>query len=266
MRLKAYIALCFFVLDVALAFDAAPLLPMVSGGVSARDYIQAGLILNLDAIENVGYGQHSETAEYWTDLTGNRGNLALHSFSASPWSSDCLFFAGWNGATSEGSHLLLYNSQVGILDVDFTVEVILQFDSTKNYGGVFGGHANGFVGMQWENGFINSSFWYADRAIPKNTLTSVNVGQSFHHFLVCYDAAAKQSYTRMDRGTTYEMIANFGSISTPTRLFYLGTASSPTDSSRPLVGRIKCFRLYSRVLSEAEKAHNARIDGLRFGL
>ena len=42
--------------------------------VTAKDYIQDGLVAMWDAQENIGWGKHDDTATTWVDLTGNGHN------------------------------------------------------------------------------------------------------------------------------------------------------------------------------------------------
>ena len=54
--------------------------------VTARSYIQEGLVVHLDAIENAGYGLHDDTTNIWTDLKG-RCDLAVINANSS-WTAD----------------------------------------------------------------------------------------------------------------------------------------------------------------------------------
>lgn len=54
---------------------------------TAADYVQDGLLLHLDAIENVGYGQHDANATEWIDLVGS---VSLTIPSGSVWSNNSL--------------------------------------------------------------------------------------------------------------------------------------------------------------------------------
>ena len=40
-------------------------------GLTARDYVQDGLVAMWDGIENAGWGEHDATATTWKDLVGN---------------------------------------------------------------------------------------------------------------------------------------------------------------------------------------------------
>lgn len=44
--------------------------------ITARDYVQTGLLAMWDGIENAGFGQHSDTLDVWKDLSNN-GNDAV---------------------------------------------------------------------------------------------------------------------------------------------------------------------------------------------
>lgn len=53
------------------------------GGVTARDYVQRGLICHLDGIDNVGTGKHDADATVWKDLSGMLGDFKVQTQSAS---------------------------------------------------------------------------------------------------------------------------------------------------------------------------------------
>lgn len=46
-------------------------------GKTAKDYIQDGLILHFDALENGGFGIHDENATEWVDLSGYGRNATI---------------------------------------------------------------------------------------------------------------------------------------------------------------------------------------------
>ncbi|MBQ6915659.1 MAG: hypothetical protein IJQ65_08050, partial [Kiritimatiellae bacterium] len=57
-------------LMMAVAAASALAFTDVHAAVTARSYIQDGLVVHLDAIENAGYGLHDDTTNIWTDLKG----------------------------------------------------------------------------------------------------------------------------------------------------------------------------------------------------
>ena len=60
----------------------------VQAAVSARQYVQRGLVAHWDALENNGYGQYDGTAEVWKDLMGNT-DLTIVDAEAT-WDADAL--------------------------------------------------------------------------------------------------------------------------------------------------------------------------------
>lgn len=54
-------------------------------GLSARDYIQDGLIAMWDCKENIGYGKHDDNAQVWVDLTGNGHNVTNLTYNGNGW-------------------------------------------------------------------------------------------------------------------------------------------------------------------------------------
>ena len=67
--------------------------PLLTRRFTAKDYVQDGLIFQVDAIENVGYGVHDPCATTWKDLIGgNSFNLP----SGSIWGEDYLVLGSGN--------------------------------------------------------------------------------------------------------------------------------------------------------------------------
>ena len=60
----------------------------VGGTLSAKSYVQDGLVAMWDGIENAGWGTHDANATTWVDLTGNGHDAALsgkYSWSNMSW-------------------------------------------------------------------------------------------------------------------------------------------------------------------------------------
>ena len=56
---------------------------LAGGGLSAKSYVQDGLVAMWDGIENAGWGTHNGSATTWTDLSGNNYNMSLNQHRAS---------------------------------------------------------------------------------------------------------------------------------------------------------------------------------------
>ena len=64
-----------------------------SGMLTAKDYVQDGLIIMLDGIENVGRGTHDATATVWKDLSGHGNDVNVDLTQAS-WEDGFLKVTG----------------------------------------------------------------------------------------------------------------------------------------------------------------------------
>lgn len=82
------VAICFLVSSVACLANVVRSVNgavhsrfsfVVEERVSAKDYVQDGLIAMYDGIENIRYGQHSDSATIWVNLAGTGWNGVIGS-------------------------------------------------------------------------------------------------------------------------------------------------------------------------------------------
>ena len=79
---------------------------IVAGGgdemLSAKSYVQDGLVAMWDGIENAGWGVHDPNATVWKDLVGDR-DITLHGANIN---ADCVFIpkSGWGNANFPQSY------------------------------------------------------------------------------------------------------------------------------------------------------------------
>ena len=235
--------------------------------IDADDYLQAGLVLGLDGIRNAGLGiEHDSAATTWKNL-GTGGDLTLVTFDASngagEWKDKGYYFttgscfymdksvflgrqatiqfavdhnmslqtAKWPSVFGPGNenidryNLYTYTARAGT--GDFNRGDHLRFNT---------GAINGLsIGVQpWEGRFGN--------AIIDNARSSISNAAAY----------AWQTGTKSGDIGTYR--------------YAIGAAHNSTANRQPraYTGEIRAFRLYDRVLTESELAHNMEIDNMRY--
>lgn len=89
----------------------------VDDGVSAKSYVQDGLIAQWDGIENIGYGRHDGASIIWVDLIGNRtATLTEHG----AFSDDALVSDGIGWAAADGK--CFHREGIGQVEIAFHSE------------------------------------------------------------------------------------------------------------------------------------------------
>ena len=204
--------------------------------LSAKSYIQDGLIAMWDGIENDGFGVHNPNATVWKDLIGTR-HLGASQIS---FEDDCAVFNGNEIFESGGTfsmtlaEVVFYSTSGGIVYMTNT--------TTGN--------------RIWANGdHIGINYYYDGTAIRHDwsgKKTSVSTGNpggasvSAAHTFVNGKAPTLDSNVPSPYGSVYTGGARMGAAS--------------------FVGKIYCVRQYNRALTADEIAINHAIDKARFNL
>jgi hypothetical protein len=231
-------------------------------GLSAKDYIQDGLVAMWDGIENAGWGVHDPSATVWKDLVGD---CDLFIPSAGAWTDDAYVSGGFARGPSRK-----YGADGAItIEAVWSVDLLNSFSAFKCQEGTGGRTASG-VSMYVYNFASNApyptlraSFANADRGWFYSGIsdTAPVLGVRFH-----------QAVVNPGSGIT---LANFingvkGVPATAYPLSYVDNHSAEVClfGYSNTTGRCQgnCLRIYSRALTAEEIAHNYEIDKARFGL
>ena len=211
---------------------------------TAADYVQDGLYLHLDGLENVGYGQHSDSTDTWVDLSSSFGDFTIGD--TAHFQGDCLVNTGGGYAAVKGSvnytrPARTYEFVVSI--GSFSSETFLKF---------------GRFGLV----LINKDGRLAER------YSAGNVGYSF----------SPKGLTSFAENTRYTLSVCIASSVDPKKVYCNGVRmdefsettrfATPTASQNILdgSGEICDVRWYSRFLTDDEIAYNHSIDKARFNL
>lgn len=219
--------------------------------LSARDYVQDGLVAMWDGIENAGWGVHDPNATVWTDLVGNRDFTIVNP----SWRDKGLFFGG-NGTT----YGYLSQSDSAIFDSPPSITisaVITRGGENWSSDGIYLKPADsGRYGLAFFvlNFTIRNVVGYNSYVFPQENSVSVSVSYNANSNTVtprygntiCVPHGIPNS---IGQSQTY---ATIGRRTVGTTYYAKGTMHT--------------LRLYSRALSADEIAHNYAIDRVRFNL
>ena len=217
-------------------------------------YVEDGLILHYDAINNTGVG-HSETTTTWKDLSGNDNDGTLTSFTTTGWKGTGLRFDG----TSSYINTALIPSQE--LGGSITISTNLTMDDTNNYRGVWGFHEGNITGivLQCEDGRLDAAYgngadwqrcYYTSANNLINAQTTITVVYRQGQDTTIYINGQKA----ISSNTTGNIIHG--------GQFWLGKGYEAPE--RYFKGVINNLLVYNRALSDSEILEIYQIDYNRF--
>ena len=221
---------------------------MAAGKLSAKSYIQDGLVAMWDGIENAGWGTHDGNATTWKDLVGT---IDLTKGSGSYiWHDDCVEFTRVPGAWG------YYYNRAPNLSVGF-IECVFQMLGTpsSDVNGCFsidGAHSArkmaqiGVIGGVVTVGISDGYHWDISNKYNDIYTTSFKIGWSPAPWYINAKEITEATGQQYRNGSnTYVHIGSFW---------------------QGCNGRIFSVRCYSRALSADEVAANYSIDKTRFNL
>lgn len=221
--------------------------------LSARNYVQDGLIAMWDGIENAGWGVHDQNATTWVDLSGNNNDCTLSEWAT--WTA--------SGIVCDGTHYMAQAPANGISDT-WQCEVVLNRTLTT-YGYLC------YLASKINGSSTNAQqlmLAFRENALMMNNGVSPINGQFVTTRwsgipLVCSIAADFM------HGRLY-VNANEAAISSGTENWSTVTLGEIGGRigriGNVFKGEIKTIRLYSRALTADEFAHNFAVDKERFNL
>ncbi len=246
-----------------------------AGRPSSTEYVTDGLVAHWDAIDNTlvgGVRSHDPAATTWCDLTGNGSDVTLPSFVTVE--ANAMFSAAnlnkkpdtdTTAAVTYPTLAALNGLAVGPDAPPFTVEVVAQrgrwihTDNYYNLQTIFGTPRGsvGYRNYNAANGFFFLSF-------PKSTselgLMDWHAGKDpieLHTASVVWGSDMATGCAWIDAGSAVAFQDNTNLPLTPPNYF------SMFSNVRADV-RIHAIRVYSRELTDAERAQNHELDRARF--
>ncbi|MBQ6245876.1 MAG: hypothetical protein IJK04_03345, partial [Kiritimatiellae bacterium] len=221
------------------------------------DYVQDGLRIFLDGIRNAGAtADHDSTATKWVNLgTGADSTLNLGTDSSS-WMDDGFSFAGRSSFTVPFGRDRAANSTMQLLATTIPSQQNIPSGSHQY---ILSGSYNNYAVSTYGNTLDFRTFL-------KDPKFSVPANDSVGYATMIVTNGEKKA-SIVFPGTTIPTSGNgyqsFDSLSSGT-INNLTLGGWGGEKVQFTIGGVKFFRYYERVLTEAEVAHNRRVDNYRY--
>ena len=215
------------------------------------EYVQNGLIVHYDGINNTGNG-HNNTANIWKDLSknGNDGKLYNFTYSTdSEWKENCLSFNGIDNS-------VLLKNVLNNLE-EMTIEFVYTSKIAKSWQYYWGIRGNRF-GLEANQADTRAIYYSAGKKYYTNVLAE-KIGKKVNNTIVFGKENIKAYKNSTNAGTCNK---EYNYI---TEGEYFGVGA---DGERSYPTKMDCysFRIYNRALTEEEVKYNYDIDKERFNL
>lgn len=221
--------------------------------VSARSYVNDGLIAMWDGIENAGWGVHDANATTWKDISGNNRDATLSGTYS--WGSNC-----WHVESVTGRGLATWPAQN--LGESQTVEFVIDPVASVGYGRIIAEAASVASPIVF-NLYPGSLYMYGYGLDTSYTITDIIPGfdnKEKHLHQIVHPSGGPMKYyidgilcwtnntTADNTGGAYGYFANNSAL------------------NRGIDADYFTMRRYNRALTDAELAANYAIDKARFNL
>ena len=226
-----------------------------SADISASAYVQDGLVVQYDGIDNAGTGTHDANAPTWKDLKGQGGDMPLGGLTSPVWDGKGLSFGACGIYNSTVTTEFLCTPNVLKLGDEFTIQMFCntgdKYDCRRwdlvpysyNYE-TWTSSSEGFLERVNNANRFSLKPWVSNADIIFTTVA----GDKKHRFMI-----------EPIGGTAQSVEGNLPSCVVNNRLAFMKTNGSN-------VPRKDCYsiRIYNRALTADEIALNAAVDKLRF--
>lgn len=224
--------------------------------MSAKSYIQDGLIGLFDGIENIGWGKHDPNSSVWVDLSGNIADLSVPS--GMLWADDSLKFDGIL------KHYINTQTDFGELQ-DYTFEIVFNRDLFTNYASCFSQVENGGTGWQCYEGKEYPCIGNPGGGYYPKTATDTLLGN--HYKAMTADTASKKCHQYINGSNKVCFESSYtGTRYNTTKFNFVIGIDAGDVKKKTLIGGISRIGVYNRALIDEEIAHNYAIDKARFNL
>ena len=238
-------------------------------------YIQEGLVVHYDGINNTGNG-HSNTTSTWKDISGNGNDMPLYNFnynSDSGWISDGIIFDGVDDYMTTTNPLF---NGIGN-NHSATIEIISETTKSQ-YGNILdlGGHQVNKTSppyLLWASEindgtsrcnsvyFGNKIYNIPQNKIYLNQLNSISFGSDLTKNYIYVDGG--NTYINEDTAEESGWKANIFSLGRDWEYYAINGDYCP-DFHCYFIGKIKSVRIYDRLLSKEEIELNYKLDNQRY--
>ena len=221
------------------------------GKLSAKSYVQDGLVAMWDGIENAGWGVHDAAATTWKDLVGNK---ILSLTSNGSWGDDCLVCNG----QSRGAYGDNLTS-----DAPVAVEAVFKTDASPSSWRIIWHQSAWRSGNTVARCFVFSNVYFILSSVSGRIVSPPSDFANPKSISVKYDGMAA-----IDAHVNGSSVAVSPSNSSwfASDGGYVFTLGGGTSNTYAIACRIYSLRLYSRALTADEIAANCAVDKARFSL
>lgn len=220
-------------------------------GISARSYIQDGLIAMWDGIENAGYGKRDTSLKYWLDLVGGKRFV--------PWSTSSF---GWElDRPWAAARMECYDFPI-VTDNGYSIDFTFDFNASPV------SHSDRTCIFEWNT---SGSIYYQVRFLsarePKTTNTWGQDAKK-NAFLRRNCVGIKHCTVVYTPGEGVVLYIGNDSCAFPEATIKNNTNTICTSwgSGENIFHSLMRIGIYSRALSIDEISYNSLIDKERFGL
>ncbi len=243
---------------------------------SFDDYSQAGLVWNYDGLYNAGVGVHDSEATTWKNL-GSGANADLHwngKTTTGHWIDDGYVFAGGPRFKGDASFYLRNFTLQTLVDADASAQT-----AGSTYGSIFCGMYQYFnlylITESYDGSAAGSLCWRAQAdgkymyfKTPGHHYDYATAIQDFENATAKIfpgvdipDTPAENDYNA--QGEKQRTCYQFATMKSGNDTGY-GLGQRGNETTWGMVGTLKNFRYYDRVLTEEEIVRNRNADAVRY--
>ncbi|MBR6585803.1 MAG: hypothetical protein IKK82_00160 [Kiritimatiellae bacterium] len=237
----------------------------ILGELSAAHYMQDGLVLHFDGIENAGLGKTRDVcADTWKDLSPSKNDLNFEELTSSLIATENLRHWNENGCYFNGNSYGVTKSAINIApERKVTVQTVTAFvpaQQKRSYPAPFG----------TTDDYCNLYTYTTGASLQ---LKILNIGGQNG---VLSSWAGRYATAMVDQGNkcVFQTVLPNSDLTSGTstkeygeRYWYVGAAGLAGDtgiSGRTMIGTVHAVRAYCRVLADDELMWNRIIDDYRF--
>ena len=250
------------VLGTALCALVMPTTSLATLKYQTDDYIQDGLVVHLDGINNVGADKpHDPGATDWANLANPTNPAAITANASSGWRDDGYYFA-WN---SSASYAQLVSAAPAMTQAtfEFACDNLGQSQYTPSWGCTFFSGTNDQRVCTVD---ANTIRFKADQWTGSSSYRPSLSGWSWKQASFTLGSSGDGNFKAYDKGVLKSSVSagSTGANGIPDTRWMIASRIGQTDQSREFKGVMKSFRIYNRALTSDEVAANAKIDAARF--
>ena len=231
---------------------------------TARDYVQDGLVAMWDGIENVGFGQHDESATEWKNLAGN-ADYDVTLTSKAKFVNNAMEVASSGGRIAGSENALPRN------DNNYHCEIVMGYDGVYSGGALMiftGGGSFESSGAALASPIVLYAWsFYSRKGVVVGNPATLFRADTNYTFTGIHQASGTRDFMAWD-GQVLSFTSFTDTLISRERndgiMFSFATTNRSYDM--PVGFRVHALRIYAARLSEADRLANYAVDAVRFGL